>query len=71
VRILRVGGRVLICDTAAGYDPPEDICHLWTFEFADPRFEWLGARECDGPPYLVQDVAFTMAAPSTKGVPPC
>jgi alcohol dehydrogenase len=32
LRILRVGGRLLTCGATAGYDPPEDIRYLWTFE---------------------------------------
>ena len=31
-RVLRVGGRVLTCGATAGYDPPEDIRFIWTFE---------------------------------------
>jgi alcohol dehydrogenase len=29
---LRVGGRLLTCGATAGYDPPEDIRYIWTFE---------------------------------------
>jgi alcohol dehydrogenase len=29
---LRVGGRLLTCGATAGYDPPEDIRFIWTFE---------------------------------------
>jgi alcohol dehydrogenase len=32
LRILRVGGRLLSCGATAGYDPPEDIRYIWTFE---------------------------------------
>ena len=32
LRILRVGGRLLTCGATAGYDPPEDIRFIWTFE---------------------------------------
>ncbi|MBO0736057.1 MAG: zinc-binding dehydrogenase [Alphaproteobacteria bacterium] len=32
LRILRVGGRVLTCGATAGYNPPEDIRYIWTFE---------------------------------------
>ena len=32
LRVLRVGGRVLTCGATAGYDPPEDIRFIWTFE---------------------------------------
>jgi alcohol dehydrogenase len=32
LRILRVGGRLLTCGATAGYDPPEDIRYIWTFE---------------------------------------
>ena len=31
-RVLRVGGRVLTCGATAGYDPPEDLRFIWTFE---------------------------------------
>ena len=31
-RVLRVGGRLLTCGATAGYDPPEDIRFIWTFE---------------------------------------
>ena len=30
--MLRVGGRLLTCGATAGYDPPEDIRYIWTFE---------------------------------------
>jgi alcohol dehydrogenase len=30
--VLRVGGRLLTCGATAGYDPPEDIRFIWTFE---------------------------------------
>jgi alcohol dehydrogenase len=30
--ILRVGGRLLTCGATAGYDPPEDIRYIWTYE---------------------------------------
>jgi len=32
MRCLRVGGRLLTCGATAGYDPPEDIRFIWTFE---------------------------------------
>jgi alcohol dehydrogenase len=32
LRTLRVGGRLLTCGATAGYDPPEDIRYIWTFE---------------------------------------
>jgi alcohol dehydrogenase len=32
LRVLRVGGRLLTCGATAGYDPPEDIRFIWTFE---------------------------------------
>ena len=32
LRCLRVGGRLLTCGATAGYDPPEDIRFIWTFE---------------------------------------
>ena len=32
LRCLRVGGRLLTCGATAGYDPPEDIRFVWTFE---------------------------------------
>jgi len=32
LRVLRVGGRMLTCGATAGYDPPEDIRYIWTFE---------------------------------------
>jgi alcohol dehydrogenase len=32
LRILRVGGRLLTCGATVGYDPPEDIRYIWTFE---------------------------------------
>ncbi len=32
LRILRVAGRLLTCGATAGYDPPEDIRYIWTFE---------------------------------------
>jgi len=32
LRCLRVGGRLLICGATAGYDPPEDLRYIWTFE---------------------------------------
>ena len=32
LRILKVGGRLLTCGATAGYDPPEDIRYIWTFE---------------------------------------
>jgi len=32
LRILSVGGRLLTCGATAGYDPPEDIRFIWTFE---------------------------------------
>ena len=32
LRVLRVGGSLLTCGATAGYDPPEDIRFIWTFE---------------------------------------
>ena len=32
MRVLKVGGRLLTCGATAGYDPPEDIRFIWTFE---------------------------------------
>src|SRR5271169_1149190 len=32
LRVLRVGGRLLTCGATAGYDPPEEIRFIWTFE---------------------------------------
>jgi alcohol dehydrogenase len=32
LRVLRVGGRLLTCGATAGYNPPEDIRFIWTFE---------------------------------------
>ena len=32
LRVLRVRGRLLTCGATAGYDPPEDIRFIWTFE---------------------------------------
>jgi alcohol dehydrogenase len=32
LRVLRRGGRMLTCGATAGYDPPEDIRYIWTFE---------------------------------------
>ncbi|MBV9736297.1 MAG: zinc-binding dehydrogenase [Acidisphaera sp.] len=32
LRVLRVGGKVLTCGATAGYDPPEDLRFIWTFE---------------------------------------
>ena len=32
LRVLKVGGRLLTCGATAGYDPPEDIRYIWTFE---------------------------------------
>jgi alcohol dehydrogenase len=32
MRCLRVGGRLLTCGATAGYDPPEDLRFIWTFE---------------------------------------
>jgi len=32
LRVLRVGGRLLTCGATAGYDPPEDLRYIWTFE---------------------------------------
>ncbi len=32
LRVLRKGGRLLTCGATAGYDPPEDIRYIWTFE---------------------------------------
>lgn len=32
LRCLRVGGRLLTCGATAGYNPPEDIRFIWTFE---------------------------------------
>ena len=32
LKCLRRGGRLLTCGATAGYDPPEDIRYIWTFE---------------------------------------
>jgi alcohol dehydrogenase len=32
LKVLRRGGRMLTCGATAGYDPPEDIRYIWTFE---------------------------------------
>jgi alcohol dehydrogenase len=32
MRCLKVGGRVLTCGATAGFDPPEDLRFIWTFE---------------------------------------
>jgi len=32
LRVLKVGGRLLTCGATAGYDPPEDLRFIWTFE---------------------------------------
>ena len=32
MRCLKVGGRLLTCGATAGFDPPEDIRFIWTFE---------------------------------------
>jgi len=32
LRCLRVGARLLTCGATAGYDPPEDLRFIWTFE---------------------------------------
>ena len=32
MRCLKVGGRLLTCGATAGYNPPEDIRFIWTFE---------------------------------------
>lgn len=32
LRCLRLGGRLLTCGATAGYNPPEDIRFIWTFE---------------------------------------
>ena len=32
MRCLRVGGRLLTCGATGGYDPPEDLRYIWTFE---------------------------------------
>jgi alcohol dehydrogenase len=32
LRVLRRQGRLLTCGATAGYDPPEDIRYIWTFE---------------------------------------
>jgi alcohol dehydrogenase len=34
LRVLRRQGRLLTCGATAGYDPPEDIRYIWTFELA-------------------------------------
>lgn len=34
LRVLRKGGRLLTCGATAGYDPPEDIRYIWTFELS-------------------------------------
>jgi len=32
LKVLRRGGRLLTCGATAGYDPPEDLRYIWTFE---------------------------------------
>jgi alcohol dehydrogenase len=32
LRILRRGGRLLTCGATAGFDPPEDLRYIWSFE---------------------------------------
>ena len=32
LRCLRVGGRLLTCGATAGFNPPEDLRYIWTFE---------------------------------------
>ena len=32
LRCLKLGGRLLTCGATAGYNPPEDIRYIWTFE---------------------------------------
>jgi alcohol dehydrogenase len=32
MRCLKVGGRMLTCGATAGFDPPEDLRFIWTFE---------------------------------------
>jgi alcohol dehydrogenase len=32
LKVLRRGGRLLTCGATGGYDPPEDIRYIWTFE---------------------------------------
>ncbi len=32
LKVLRVGGRLLTCGATAGFEPPEDIRYIWTFE---------------------------------------
>jgi alcohol dehydrogenase len=32
LKVLRRGGRLLTCGATAGYEPPEDIRYIWTFE---------------------------------------
>ena len=32
MRTLKVGGKLLTCGATAGYDPPEDLRFIWTFE---------------------------------------
>lgn len=34
LRVMRRQGRMLTCGATAGYDPPEDIRYIWTFELA-------------------------------------
>ena len=34
MRVLKVGGRMVTCGATAGYDPPEDIRYIWTFELS-------------------------------------
>ena len=34
LRVLRRGGRLVTCGATAGYDPPEDIRYIWTFELS-------------------------------------
>jgi uncharacterized protein (TIGR00369 family) len=47
LRVLRVGGRRLTCGATAGYDPPEDIRFIWTFEL-QIILQRLGARGYHG-----------------------
>jgi alcohol dehydrogenase len=41
-KVLCVGGRLLTCGATLGYDPPEDIRYIWTFEL-----KILGANSWD------------------------
>jgi alcohol dehydrogenase len=32
LRCVKRGGSILVCGATAGYDPPEDLRYIWTFE---------------------------------------